>query len=64
MTRPDERKDSIAGSLQLTLNSGARGLQPALARGFRIGGYNFQWAWASGFIAGSAAAASLVSPAS
>ncbi len=25
----------------------------------RIGGYNFQWAWASGFVAGSAAAASL-----
>jgi predicted flavoprotein YhiN len=22
----------------------------------RIGGYNFQWAWASGFVAGSAAA--------
>jgi hypothetical protein len=41
MTRPDERKDSIAGSLQLSLNSDARGLQPALARGFRIGGYNF-----------------------
>jgi hypothetical protein len=41
MTRPDERKEFIAGSLQLTLNSGARGLQPALARGFRIGGYNF-----------------------
>jgi predicted Rossmann fold flavoprotein len=30
----------------------------------RIGGFNFQWAWASGFIAGGAAAASLVSPAS
>jgi predicted Rossmann fold flavoprotein len=25
----------------------------------RIGGFNFQWAWASGFVAGSAAAASL-----
>lgn len=25
----------------------------------RIGGYNFQWAWASGFVAGSAAARSL-----
>ena len=25
----------------------------------RIGGYNFQWAWASGFVAGTAAAASL-----
>lgn len=28
----------------------------------RIGGYNFQWAWASGFIAGSSAPASLVAP--
>jgi hypothetical protein len=25
----------------------------------RIGGFNFQWAWASGFLAGNAAAASL-----
>ena len=25
----------------------------------RIGGFNFQWAWASGFIAGAAAAHSL-----
>ena len=23
----------------------------------RIGGYNFQWAWASGYVAGTAAAA-------
>lgn len=26
----------------------------------RIGGYNFQWAWASGFVAGSSAAAALL----
>ena len=25
----------------------------------RIGGYNFQWAWSSGFVAGSAAARQL-----
>jgi predicted flavoprotein YhiN len=25
----------------------------------RIGGFNFQWAWASGFVAGTAAAARL-----
>ena len=30
----------------------------------RIGGFNFQWAWASGFTAGSAAARSLLSEAS
>jgi predicted Rossmann fold flavoprotein len=29
----------------------------------RIGGFNFQWAWASGFVAGSAAAAMAASPA-
>jgi predicted Rossmann fold flavoprotein len=28
----------------------------------RIGGFNFQWAWASGFVAGTAAAAALVQP--
>ncbi len=28
----------------------------------RIGGFNFQWAWASGFIAGSAAATALAGP--
>jgi predicted flavoprotein YhiN len=26
----------------------------------RIGGFNFQWAWASGFIAGSSAAQALL----
>lgn len=30
----------------------------------RIGGFNFQWAWASGFVAGSSAAAALAAPAS
>ena len=29
----------------------------------RIGGFNFQWAWASGFVAGSAAASGRVPPA-
>ncbi|MFM9026051.1 MAG: NAD(P)/FAD-dependent oxidoreductase [Planctomycetaceae bacterium] len=29
----------------------------------RIGGFNFQWAWASGFVAGSAAATALLQPA-
>ncbi|HRL10724.1 MAG TPA: NAD(P)/FAD-dependent oxidoreductase, partial [Aggregatilineales bacterium] len=28
----------------------------------RIGGYNFQWAWASGWLAGTSAAASLETP--
>jgi predicted Rossmann fold flavoprotein len=28
----------------------------------RIGGFNFQWAWASGFVAGASAAAGCVSP--
>ena len=28
----------------------------------RIGGFNFQWAWASGFVAGSAAAAGVAAP--
>lgn len=30
----------------------------------RIGGFNFQWAWASGFLAGTAAAGSLAAPVS
>jgi predicted Rossmann fold flavoprotein len=30
----------------------------------RIGGFNFQWAWASGFVAGSAAAGAAAEPAS
>jgi hypothetical protein len=29
----------------------------------RIGGFNFQWAWASGFVAGTSAAAALWAPA-
>lgn len=29
----------------------------------RVGGFNFQWAWASGFIAGSSAARALIPPA-
>ena len=28
----------------------------------RIGGYNFQWAWASGYVAGIAAASPLSEP--
>ena len=28
----------------------------------RIGGFNFQWAWASGFVAGTSAAAALAVP--
>ena len=30
----------------------------------RIGGFNFQWAWASGFLAGTAAAAAFHTPTS
>jgi predicted flavoprotein YhiN len=29
----------------------------------RIGGFNFQWAWASGFVAGSSAARAVLQPA-
>ena len=55
-------RDSLTASFAYDVTSLVL-VDPALDVDGRIGGFTFQWAWASGFVAGTAAAALLVDPA-